>query len=204
MGNDNSGQYNRNESIQKLENKSHELEKDIDKMWQDPIFSVEECVNAQKVQGNIDTKVKSLKAMNEYEKKFSQINLDEYRNKNGNFNVYALQRPLNNSSSNKSGTMSSKLFHGGVAIGNGQKMIYTDYGVGEGNSAVRFWDSNENKDNFQKINKIGESTLSNHQIKNTLFGKESENWSSPNSYSLIGHNCQNYQNQIIKDLMENK
>ena len=70
MGNDdNSGSYDRNKSIQNLENKSKNLGKDIDEMWISPCFSVEECVHAQKVQKNIDDQVKSLKDMNESEKK---------------------------------------------------------------------------------------------------------------------------------------
>ena len=121
MGNDNSGGYDRDESIKKLEKKSQNLDKDIDDMWDDPMFSFEECVHAQTAKHIMDDQVKSLKEMNESENKFSKINLDEYRNKDGNFNVYEVKRPLNNSLSNKSGSMSSKFFHEGVAFGNEKK-----------------------------------------------------------------------------------
>ena len=128
--------------------------------------------------------------------------MDEYRNKDGNFDVYEVKRPLNTSSTNKSGTMSSKFFHEGIAFGNEQKKIFTDYGVVERNSAIRSWDSSENKDNFQKFTKVGESTHSKDKIKDSLFGKKSEDWSSPNSYSIIGHNCQDYANQIKKEMLK--
>ena len=204
MGNDNQKEYDRNESIKKLEKKSEKLEKDIDEMWKDPMFSFEECIHAQTAKEIMDDQVKSLNEMNESEKKFSKINLDEYRNKNGNFDVYEVKRPLNISSSRQSSTMSSKFFHEGFAFGNEQKKIFTDYGVGEGNSAIRFWDSSENKDNFIKMTKVGESTLSNNKVKDSLFGKKSENWSSPNSYSIIGHNCQDYAKQIKKEFLKDK
>ena len=70
MGNDNSEGYNREERIKNEEAKCKRLKKDIDDMWKDPMFSVEEWVNAGKVYSEMTDRLKSLKEMNKSEKNF--------------------------------------------------------------------------------------------------------------------------------------
>ena len=194
--------YNRNKVIANKQKNLGKLNKDIDKMWKSPWFDVEECMNVQKFSSKQRDEINSLKKMNEAENNFNKnINLDDYRNRDGSFNVYQTKRPLNNYSGEGSYNNSSKLFHEGMAIGNGQKMLYSDYGVKEGNLNVRFWDSNQPKDQWRDTKMVGKSYASNNQVKNAFFGPNSEKWTNPNDYSLLFHNCQDYSNQMRNNLM---
>ena len=106
-----SNRYNRNEVIANKQKKLGKLDKDIAKMWQSPWFDVEECVNAEKVSSMKRDEINSLKKMNEAENNFNKnFNLNDYRNKDGSFNVYQTKRPLNNNSGEGSYNNSSKLF----------------------------------------------------------------------------------------------
>ena len=195
--------YNRNKVIANKEKNLGKLDKDINKMWNSPWFDVEECVRAGKSSSLKRNEINSLKQMNEAEKNFNKnINLDRYRNKDGSLNIYKTKRPLNNSSGECSYNSSSKLFHQGIAIGNGKNMLYSDYGVNEGNLNVRFWDSKNPKDTWKDIQKVGKSNASNEQVHQIFFGQNSENWVNPNDYNLIFHNCQNYSNQTANNLMQ--
>ena len=73
MVNDNSSEYDKDESIKRLEKKSQKLDKDIDEMWKDSMFSFEECIHAQTAKQIIDDQTKSLKEMNESEKNFLKL-----------------------------------------------------------------------------------------------------------------------------------
>ena len=205
MGNDNSEGYNREERIKKEEAKCKRLGKDIDDMWKDPMFSVEECVNAGKVYSEMTDRLNSLKEMNKSEKKFSEkINLNDYRNNDGTFNIYKTERPLNTKNGEKSYKLSKGAHHEGIAIGNGKKMLFSDYGVKDNtNLAVRFWDSKEKIEKWEKIEQIGKSNSSNEDVKKIFFGKKSENWINPNDYNLCCHNCKDYSKEKIEELKKN-
>ena len=201
MGNDYSNEYNRGERIEEEEKDIQRLEKDIDKMWDNPFYSVEECVNANTALELKRDNLESLKAMDEAEKKFSKnINLDNYRNDDGTFNIYRTKRPLNIGSGERSYKLSNKAHHEGIAIGNGENFLYSDYGVEDGQLNVRFWDEKEKKENWSEIEQVGKSNISNDEVKNELFGKKSEKWVNPNDYNLVLQNCQDYAKEKIKNL----
>ena len=200
MGDDNSKTYNRNEKIFNEENKSARLEKDIDKMWSDPRFSFEECVHANIAKNIMDDKIKSLKRLNEKENNFTKnIDLNKYRNDDGTFTIYKTSRPLNSSNGEQLYEMSKKLHHEGMAIGNGKNLIYSDYGVNENNSSVRFWDSNENKENWADTKIVGKTNASDNEVKEIFFGEKSEKWEDPKDYNFVFHNCQDYAKEKIND-----
>lgn len=200
MGDENSKVYNRSEKIFNEENKSARLDKDIEKMWNSPYFSVEECVHAHMAKSMMDDRIKSLKQMNEKENSFSEnIDLDKYRNSDGTFNVYKTSRPLNCPYGEKSYKMSKGAHHEGMAIGNGKNILYSDYGVNENNLGVRFWDGKENKENWAKIEKVGETKASDNDVKNIFFGEKSDRWVNPKDYNLVFHNCQDYSKEKIRE-----
>ena len=137
--------------------------------------------------------------MDEEEKNFTKnINLDEYRNSDGTFNVYKVKRSLKGGKG--ADKIIKKLHHEGVAIGNDKKKFFTDYGVGEKDLEVRFWDDKEEKDNWDKIEKVGTSKISNDEVKDILFGESSEKWTNSDDYKLIKHNCQDYSKEKISQL----
>ena len=117
---------------------------------------------------------------------------------------YSLKMPLNNSSGGSSfKSSSSNFFHEGIVIGNGNKMLYSDYGVdNEEKLHVRFWDSNHPKDQWRDVKNVGSSRASNDQVKNIFFGQQSEQWTNPYDYSLASHNCQHYAKQVRNNLMK--
>ena len=88
--------------------------------------------------------------------------------------------------------MSKSFHHEGIGIGNGTKILFSDYGVNEGNLAVRFWDSQENKDKWKVLKEVGKSNASDNDINNIFFGPKSEKWTNPHNYNLFFHNCQDY------------
>ncbi len=203
MGKDNSKGYNREERIKNEEAKCKRLGKDIDDMWKDPMFSVEECVNAGKVYCQMLDRINSLKEMNKSEKKFSEkINLNDYRNNDGTFNIYKTKRPLNTKNGEKSYKLSKGAHHEGIAIGNEKNILFSDYGVKDNHLAVRFWDSKENKDKWSVVEKVGVSNASDKEIMDIFFGEKSENWINPNNYNLLLHNCQDYSKEIINQLIK--
>ena len=174
-----SNTYNRNKVIEDKQKKLEKLENDIDKMWQSPFFDLGECVGAENASSMKRDEIKSLEKMNEAEKNFNKnINLDDYRNQDNSFYVYKTTRPLNTKSGEPSYKSSCKTYHQGFAIGNDKKIFYSDYGVNEGNLNVRFWDNNNQKDKWRETEIVGKSNASNEQVKNMLFGKESEKWTN--------------------------
>ena len=58
-------------------------------------------------------------------------------------------------------------------------MLFSDYGVNDGNLNVRFWDSNQPKDHWRDVEFFGKSNASNDQVKDTFFGQNSEKWTNP-------------------------
>ena len=197
--------YNRNEVIENKQKKLGKLDKEIDKMWQSPWSDVDECTDVGRYASMQRNEINSLKKMNEAENNFNKnINLNEYRNEDGSFNIYKTKRPLNNAFGEESYNKSSKMFHQGIAIGNDKKMLFSDYGVNDGNLNVRFWDSNQPKDHWRDVEFFGKSNASNDQVKDTFFGQNSEKWTNPNDYNLLFHNCQDYSNQIGNNLMKFK
>ena len=198
MGNDNSNDYDRNEKIRDLEKKK----KNLDDVWDDPFLDVEECFHADMASLHMTKRIERLKEMNQKDEKFSKINLDDYRNSDGSFDVYKVKRPLDNPSGNGSYESSSKLFHQGVGFGKEGKIIFSDYGTNKENSDIRFWDNSEEKDNWREIEKVGTSHASNKEIKDIFFGKNSEQWVDHENYSPFFHNCKDYTKEKIKELTE--
>ena len=68
--------------------------------------------------------LKDKKKMDEEEKNFTKnINLDEYRNSDGTFNVYKAKRSLKGGKGPDK--IIKKLHHEGVAIGNDKKKLWS-------------------------------------------------------------------------------
>jgi len=202
MGNENL-EYNRDERIKNLEKRSDELRTETLNMYNDKKYTTQNILDSWDKKNKIDNSIKRLKKMDENEKNFDKnINLDEYRNSDGTFNVYKAKRSLNGGKGVDK--IIKKLHHEGVAIGNDKKKFYTDYGVGEGDLEVRFWDEKENKDNWDKIEKVGTSKASDKEVKDILFGKSSEEWTNKDDYHLIKRNCQDYSNEKINQLTSDK
>ena len=137
--------------------------------------------------------------------KFSNINLKDYRYWDGTFSVYKTERLL--SLPGSSGASAYKVtmglaHHEGVAIGNERNMLFSDYGVGEDNLEIRFWSSEEHKDNWQKINKEGISRASDDYIVSLFFGLYCKEWVSPLEYNPFNHNCQHYAQKKISLLLK--
>ena len=206
--------YNRNQVIankqQQLGKLYQQYDDNLNKMWQSPWVDYDECANfSKRREYNPETErmksdINSLKRMNEAENNFNKnINLNDYRNEDGSFNVYEVKRPLNcpsGGSSFKSG--SSKAFHQGVGIGNEQRMVYSDYGVNDRNLDVRFWGSNQPRDQWKDSKKVGTSFASNDQVKDIFFGPKSEEWTNHDNYGLLSHNCQHYTQHMRNNLMQ--
>ena len=118
MGNANSNEYDRNETILNLD--KEEINWMLFGMITFRFWRMYPCGS-----GNmIGEHTEKLKDMNLKEEKFSNINLDEYRNSDGTFNSYKVKRPLNCPSWNELYRVSSKLFHQGVGIGKEEKIIF--------------------------------------------------------------------------------
>ena len=148
MGND--YKYDRNERIKDLEKRKDELSTEINRTYVDKKYTIDDRLKLWDKKLKIYDDIKRLRTIDEKEKNFSKnINLDEYRNSDGSFNVYKVKRSLNGGKG--ADKIIKKLHHEGIAIGNDKKKFYTDYGVGEDNLEVRFWDEKENKDNWDKI-----------------------------------------------------
>lgn len=173
-------------------------EKLKEKILEDPSFDIKELLNTKK-------RIIFLEQMSACEKYFSEkINLNIYRNSDGTFNVYKVERPLNNKYGNGSNTMSEVAHHEGVGIGNGKNIFFFDYGANNKQLGIRFWDSKENKDNWGKIKKVGKSNASDDDVKEIFFGKKNEKWMYPNDYSILFHNCQDYSKEKINELLNHK
>ena len=204
MGNeDNTYKYDRNVRIKNLEKRSDELYTETMNMHHDSKFSFDEILDSWHKKDKIDDEIKRLKKMDENEKNFTKnINLDEYRNSDGTFNVYKTKRSLKGGKGVDK--IIKKIHHEGIAIGNDKKKFFTDYGVGEGDLEVRFWDDKEEKDNWDKIEKVGTSKVSNDRVKEILFGRSSEEWTSHEDYKTFKHNCQNYSKEKISQFSRDK
>ena len=165
------------------------------------VYSIKSEIIKKKIEKK-EVDVRSLIQMEVNEEKFCKnVNLDDYRNEDGTFNVYRVERPLNfKDKGEKLDDKNRKLHHEGVAIGNGKNMFYSDYGVKEGDLKLRFWDSKENKEDWKRTTMVGKSNCSNYEVKEILVGEKSENWRNPNGYTKIFNNCQHYTNKKIKEL----
>ena len=137
MGSD----YNREEKIRNLEQKSDEIRNDTLRMYEDKKYTTTDILDSWSKKDKIDDDIKRLKLMDENEKNFDKsINLDDYRNSDGTFNVYKTKRSLNTKGGKQSQKIIKILHHEGIAFGNDKKKFFADYGVGEGDLEVRFWD----------------------------------------------------------------
>jgi len=196
-------EYNREEKIKDLEQISNKLRDDTLKMYEDKKCSTSDILKSWDKKDKIDDDIKRLKSIDEIEKNFSKnINLEEYKNKDGTFNIYKAKRALNTKGGKGSQKLIKKLHHEGIAIGNEQKKFFSDYGVGEGDLEVRFWDNKEKKDEWEKIEKVGTCKASENDIKKVLFGESSEKWTNPKDYALTHHNCQHYAKEKISELKD--
>ena len=201
MGNE-GYKYNRNERIQNLEKRRDELTTETLNMYHDNKSTTSEILKSWEKKDKIEDDIRRLKIMDEKEKNFTKnINLDEYRNRDGTFNVYKTKRSFKGGIGEDK--IIKKLHHEGIAIGNDKKKFFTDYGVGEGDLEVRFWDDKEEKDNWDKIEKVGTSEVSNDGVKDILFGQSSEKWTNHDDYKTLKHNCQDYSKEKITQLTNN-
>ena len=130
--------------------------------------------------------------------------MNDYRNKDGTFNVYRLERSLNGTSGDALYKTTKFIHHRGVGIGNEKNKLYFDYGVGEGNLDFRVWDSKENKDNWQKIKNVGTSNASDDNVMEIFYGQKSDEWTDHNDYRRLSHNCIHFANEKIKELKQFK
>lgn len=170
-------------------------------MYNDPKKSTSEILESWEKKDKIEDKIKRLEEIDKIEKNFEKnINLDEYRNSDGTFNVYKSKRALDFKGGEASNNILKSLHHEGVAIGNDKKMFFTDYGTNKEFLDVRFWDSSENKDNWRTIEKVGTSNATDNQVKKIFFGKKSDNWNNHDDYSVRNHNCKHYANEKIEEL----
>ena len=167
MGNANSNEYDRNETILNLD--KEEINWMLFGMIPFRFWRMYPCGS-----GNmIGEHTEKLKDMNLKEEKFSNINLDEYRNSDGTFNSYKVKRPLNCRSWNELYRVSSKLFHQGVGIGKEEKIIFFRLWHLERKFWLgRYWKSRNIKC-FKWRNK-----------GYIFFGKNSEKWVNHNDYNL--------------------
>lgn len=193
------------DKIRNEEQKQKEKIEDLDRMYKDPRST---CRQRLQVYDELDKMEKNLKIfhqMNINENKFNKdINLNDYRNDDGTFTVYKVERPLDFKFGKEANKAKEKLHHEGLAFGNKKNKFYTDYGVQDENVNVRFWDSKEDKENWEKIKEVGKSNASDNDIKEILFRNNIEKWYDPDGYSLIFHNCQDYSKEKIKELTKPK
>ena len=171
-------------------------------MCNDPQATGNDILSSFAKQVKVKDKIKRLKEMDNIEKNFEKnINLDEYRNPDGTFNIYKCERALDFKGGEASNNVFKKLHHEGVAIGNDKKMFFTDYGTKKEYLDVRFWDSAENKDKWKKIKKVGTSNATSEDVKGILFGEKSENWNDHDDYKTFKHNCKHYAKEKINELI---
>ena len=149
----------------------------------------------------LDGRISSLEKLKDIAGKFSKINLNDYRYKNGTFSVYKAERLLSTSGASAYTVTSGKAHHEGVAIGNERIMLYSDYGVEERGLNIRFWTGEEHKDNWERINRVGISTAPNEYIVRIFFGEFCKEWVSPQEYNPLNHNCQHYVQEKISLLL---
>ncbi len=74
------------------------LEQRRDQLYHDALFkpSISDRLNSWDEKFKVDDEIKRLKLMDEKEKKFEKnINLDDYKNSDGTFNIYKTKRSLN-------------------------------------------------------------------------------------------------------------
>ena len=125
--------------------------------------------------------------MNESERNFCKnINLNKYRNDDGTFNIYKVERPLNGKGGENAYKIKRKIHHECMAIGNEKNLLYFDYGTKEkGSLDFRIWDSKDKVDNWKGIKKVGTSNASDDDVKNILYGEESDEWTDHNDYNIF-------------------
>ena len=85
--------YDRGERIKELKQQSDKIRDDTLKMYHDPKKSTSEILESWEKQDKIEDKIKRLEEIDKIEKNFEKnINLDDYRNSDGTFNVYKSKR----------------------------------------------------------------------------------------------------------------
>lgn len=184
--------------IKELKQKRNEIRDHALKMYDDPNTSVSDRLLLWDEADKIDDKMKRLEKMNEIEENFDKnINLEEYRNSNGSLYIYKSERFLDTRGGK---ALPKSINHEGVAFGNDKKKFYTDYGTEKEFLDVRFWDSEEKKDNWKKTELVDVSYKSNDEIKEILFGEGSEERNNHDDYSIFNHNCKHYVKQKIDEL----
>ena len=98
--------------------------------------------------------------------------------------------------------MSKKLHHEGVAIGNGKNFIIADYGR-KGKDLDFEVKTSNNLNDWKNIKLEGTSSKSEKELEELFYGINNEkNWSDSYKYNFLKHNCQDFAEQIIKQLKD--
>ena len=104
--------YDRGKKIKELKQQSDKETDDTLKMYNDPKNSTLKILTSWEERDKIDDEIKRLEKMDEIEKNFKKnINLDEYRNDDGTFNIYRTKRSLNFSGGEASNSIIKKFHH---------------------------------------------------------------------------------------------
>ena len=217
MGNDGSSNFEYKNNREKAEyykniikiREKNLTDKDLDFMNNSPMFDSDEMavyynyriapVKDYNHYDNVDKK------FNENKKAFSKINLDDYKKSDGKYDVYRLERPLKGKDSIAGNILNSavkKLHHEGVAIGNGKNFIIADYGR-KGKDLDFEVKTSNNLNDWKNIKLEGTSSKSEKELEELFYGINNEkNWSDSYKYNFLKHNCQDFAEQIIKQLKD--
>ena len=212
MGNEENNNYRSNfEKAEEYKNEYQKranklTDKDLKEMNDSPWFDSDEMANAYNYRNGPYNEYKHYEKLSEYyeteKKRFNQIDLDYFRNDNGSFLVYRVERPLNNRFGVCLNNSAKKLHHEGVAIGNGKNFLVFDYGKRDNIIDFAFNETNNLKKDWREIQKEGESSKTDEEIKDIFFGKFMEDkFSDRRDYNFVTHNCQDYVKEIIKNLL---
>ena len=214
MGND---QMNNQSNAQKANYYKGELNerernlpnKDLEYIQQSPWISYDEMERAIKYRNgpyndynhysNVD------QAFQRERGRFRQINLQIYKNNDGSFSVFKLQRPLGGMNSTfgvAANNAIQKMHHEGVAIGNGYNFIVFDYGKKHQSLDFAFKQTTNLNSEWAIVSCVGKCFKNQMQLENIFFGRDIENnFSSGRNYQFIGNNCQDYAQTIINKLL---
>ena len=182
--------------------------KDVEYMINSPWISYDEMERAIKYKepfndykhySNVD------QAFQRERERFRNIKIQFYKNKDGSFNVYKLQRPLGGKDS-KSGTtlnnIMTKLHHEGVALGNGYNFMVFDYGKKGQTLDFALHQTTNLESDWSVVTNVGKCFKNESELENIFFSLEVENnFSSGRNYKFLRNNCQDYAQTIINKLL---
>lgn len=143
----------------------------------------------------------------EEKRKFDKIDLNKYKNKDGSYTITKLERPIKSKESKFFGllnNLNSKVHHEGISIGNEKNHIIIDYGKKDNRKLQFEIKESTNLDEWETKTEIQKKTISDKKLKETILGKDIEDWSSRKDYDLISHNCQDFVKNVIQKVNENK